>query len=122
MKNEDCVKVTDDLKRVKVKATVDTNGYIGKDLNRAILRSIITGYRAGIYKIPALDGLKQSKAVALINSWGISEITINDWKNWSKSKRWHNLLPRETVEETLQKILDVSNDDNNTDSDDTEKA
>ena len=122
MKNEDCVKVTDDLKRVKVKATVDTKGYIGKDLNRAILRSIITGYRAGIYKIPVLDGLRQSNAVAVINSWGISEITINDWKNWSKSKRWHNLLPRETVEETLQKILDVSNDDNNTDSDDTGKA
>ena len=37
MQNEDCVKVTADLERVKVKSTVKTKGYIGKDLNRKIL-------------------------------------------------------------------------------------
>lgn len=105
MHNEDCVKVTADLNRVKVKSTVKVNGYIGKDLDRKILLSILMGYRSGIYQIPALDGLKQSDVVATVNSWGISNISINDWKNCSRSKRQDNMLPRELVEDTLNKIL-----------------
>ena len=105
MQNEDCIKVTSDLKRVKVKSTVRTTGYIGKNLDRKILLSILMGYRAGIYYIPALDGLKQSDAVKEINSWNISEITLTDWKNCSRAKRQENMLPREVVEETLQRIL-----------------
>ena len=105
MHNEDCVKVTADLNRVKIKSTVKVNGYIGKDLDRKILLSILMGYRSGIYQIPALDGLKQSDVVATVNSWGISNISINDWKNCSRSKRQDNMLPRELVEDTLNKIL-----------------
>jgi len=108
MQNEDCVKVTADLERVKVKSTVKTKGYIGHDLNRKILLSILMGYRSGIYRIPALDGLKQSAAVETINSWGISEISLSDWKNCSRSKRQENMLPREAVEEILQAILRIS--------------
>ncbi len=108
MQNEDCVKVTADLERVKVKSTVKTKGYIGKDLNRKILLSILMGYRSGIYKIPKLDGLKQADAVVEINSWGISEITISDWKNCSRTKRQDNMLPRELVNDTLQKIISLT--------------
>lgn len=108
MQNEDCVKVTSDLERVKVKSTVKTKGYIGKDLDRKILLSILMGYRSGLYKIPALDGLKQSDVVATVNSWGISEISLCDWKNCSRSKRQDKMLPRELVDETLQKILNLS--------------
>ena len=107
MQNEDCVKITADLERVKVKSTVQTKGYIGKDLPRKILLSILMGYRSGLYEIPCLDGLKQSEVVETVNSWGISEITLNDWKNCSRSKRQENMLPRELVEETLQKILNA---------------
>lgn len=63
------------------------------------------GYRSGLYEIPSLDGLKQSEVVAMVNSWNISEITLNDWKNCSRAKRQDNMLPRELIEETLQKIL-----------------
>jgi hypothetical protein len=109
MKDEDCVKVTKDLKRVNVKSTNDLKGYIGKDLDRKVLLSILMGYRCGIYKIPALDGLKQAKIVETVNSWGIANITINDWKNCSRAKRQENMLPRELIEETLNKILAISN-------------
>ena len=108
MQNEDCVKVAVDLTRVKVKSTVRTKGYIGKDLDRKVLLSILMGYRSGLYRIPALDGLKQAEAVDLVNSWNISRITISDWKNCSRRKRQENMLPREVVEETLQKILSIS--------------
>ena len=109
MENEDCVKVCADIKRVQVKATSEIkNCYIGKDLNRSILISILRGYRAGVYKIPALDGLKQSEAVYVINSWNISPITVNDWKNCSRSKRQSNLLPRDIVDDMLNKILEIS--------------
>ncbi len=107
MHNEDCVKVKADLDRVKVKSTAKINGYIGKDLNRKILLSILMGYRSGIYKIPALDGLKQSEVVATVNSWGISQISINDWKNCSRSNRQENMLPRDLIEDTLNKILSL---------------
>ena len=105
MQNEDCVKVTDDLKRVKVKSTVKIKGYVGKDLNRKILLSILMGYRAGLYQIPVLDGLRQAEVVSVVNSWGISPITLNDWKNCSRGKRQENMLPRELVEPMLSDIL-----------------
>lgn len=107
MTNEDCVKVTADLERVKFKSTVSTKGYVGKDLNRKILMSILMGYRSGLYKIPVLDGLRQSDIIETVNSWGISTITITDWKNCSRKKRQENMLPREHVEQTLQKILSL---------------
>ena len=105
MQNEDCVKVKADLESVKIKSTVQTKGYIGKDLPRKILLSILMGYRAGLYQIPSLDNLKQSEVVKTVNSWGIAQITINDWKNCSRNKRQNNMLPRELVEKTLEKIL-----------------
>ena len=107
MQNEDCVKVKADLERVKVKSTVKTKGYIGKDLNRKILLSILMGYRAGLYEIPALEGLKQAEVVETVNSWGIAEITISDWKNCSRSKRQSNMLSNELIAETLQKINEM---------------
>lgn len=107
MKNESCVKVSADLERVKVKSSIKTKGYIGKDLDRKILLSILMGYRSGLYQIPALDGLKQSEAVNIINSWGISEISLSDWKNCSRAKRQENMLPRNMVEGTLQRILSL---------------
>ena len=113
MQNEDCVKVTADLERVKVKSTVKTKGYIGKNLNRKILLSILMGYRSGIYQIPVLDGLKQSDIVNKVNSWNISKITLNDWKNCSRSNRQDNMLPREIINETLNKILNVPTPNNN---------
>ena len=57
--------------------------------------------------IPSLDGLKQSEAVNVINSWGVSEISLSDWKNCSRAKRQENMLPRELIEETLQRILSL---------------
>ncbi len=104
MQKEDCVKVVADLERVRVKSEVKTKGYIGKDLNRKILLSILMGYRSGLYQLPALDGLKQSEIVETVNSWGISTITLSDWKNCSRTKRQENMLPRDLVAETLERI------------------
>ena len=106
--SEDCIKVKNDLERVKVKSTVDYKGYIGKDLNRAILRSIIMGYKSGIYDIPVLDGHRQSEIVDIVNAWGIAKINIDFWKNCSRSKRQYNMLPREVVDDTLRYILNMT--------------
>ena len=108
MQGEECVKVKKDLERVRIKSTVKTKGYIGKDLDKKILMSILMGYRSGLYQIPALDGLKQAEIVEKVNSWGIASITVNDWKNCSRSKRQENMLPYELVETTLRKINDSS--------------
>ena len=108
MQSEDCVKVKKDLERVRVKSTTKTKGYIGKDLDKKILMSILMGYRSGLYHIPALDGLKQTQIVEVVNSWGIAAISINDWKNCSRTKRHDNMLSREQVEATLRRILDSS--------------
>lgn len=104
LKNEDCVKMRADLERVKVKSTVQTKGYIGKDLNRKILLSILMGFRSGLYPIPALEGLKQSEVVSTVNGWDIAQITLNDWKNCSRSKRQASMLPYDVIEGTLKKI------------------
>lgn len=108
LKNEKCVKTVADLERVKLKSTIKIKGYIGKDLHRKILLSILMGYRSGLYDIPALDGLKQSDIVSTVNSWNISKISINDWKNCSRSKRQNNMLPRALVDETLHLIQTFS--------------
>lgn len=60
MQNDEFVKVTADLERVKDKSTIKTKGYIGKDMDRKILLSILMGYRSGLYQIPALDGLSRT--------------------------------------------------------------
>ena len=78
---------------------------VSKEIEK--LLSILMGYRSGLYKIPSLDGLKQSEAVNVINSWGVSEISLSDWKNCSRAKRQENMLPRELIEETLQRILSL---------------
>lgn len=85
VKSNKCIKTKKDLECVCIKSTNKINGYIGNDLERKQLLSILMGYRSGIYKIPFMDSLKQSDAVALINSWGIAQITINDWKNCSRA-------------------------------------
>ena len=110
LRNENCVKVTADLERVEVKSTVQTKGYIGKNLPRKIILSILMGYRAGLYKIPALDGLKQAEVVDTVNSWEIAEISLSDWKNCSRTKRQENMLPREVIQETLDMILKLGED------------
>lgn len=108
VKTETCVKTKEDLQRVEVKSSADVTCHIGKDLKRKQLLSILMGYRAGIYDIPALDGLKQSQVVELVNSWNISPITINDWKNCSRSNLQKNMLPRKTIDKMLTKILEIS--------------
>ena len=107
-KNEKCIKVRKDLERVKIKSTVKSAGYIGKDLDRKILISILKGYRSGLYKIPVLDGLKQAKVVEIVNSWGIATISKDDWKNCSRAERQDKRLPYEVIEDTLQKIWEIS--------------
>lgn len=104
MENEKCVKVKADLERVKVKSTVQIKGYIGKDLNRKILLSILKGYFKKMYAIPALDGHTYAEIVKIVNAWNIAEISIDDLKNCKRKNRCDNLLPYPLIEATLQKI------------------
>ena len=106
MKHEDCVKVVKDLKRVKAKSTIEAEGYIGNDADWAILRSIIMGYRMGIYSIPSLEGLKGDDRYTEINSWGICDRQFkkDDWTNCGRTSAQAKILSYNYVAETLKKI------------------
>lgn len=100
------IKVKEHLENIAVKASNESKGYVGTDHKRAILLSILKGYRAGVYAIPSLDGLKQKEAVEKVNSWNVaSSITVTDWKNCSRKERQETMLETKLVEKMLKVIL-----------------
>ena len=109
-RTEDCVKVKSDLERVSAKANTSFRGYIGKDLPKKQLMSIIAGYYKGKYKIPTLDGLSQKCMVDVINSWELTEtpIKISDIKNCTRPSRKDSWLPYEYVMSMLRKIYEIT--------------
>ena len=103
---EDCVKVKADLERVAVKASANFRGYIGKDLPRKQLSSIIAKHHTGDYDIPAFDGLSESELVELINTMGITSkpLKVSDIKNWRRPGRRSSVLPDEYDHTMLETI------------------
>ena len=68
---------------------------IVKDLDWAILMSIIMGYRAGKWDIPALNNLTVSEKCEWINKFNTSskKFKETDWKNARRPERQVNMLP-----------------------------
>lgn len=90
---------------------VDTNacGMNVKDLNWSILMSVIMGYRAGKWDIPALNGLTVAEKCEWINKHNDSkkQFKQTDWKNSRRPERQVNMLPDSFIQ---NKLLEMQND------------
>lgn len=75
-------------------------------MERAIISSCITGHRAELWKIPALDKLKGAKRDEWINSHNDSskKWNSNDWKNAGREARQSKILPINIIETKLQEL------------------
>lgn len=90
---------------------VDTNacGMNVKDLDWSILMSVVMGYRAGKWDIPALDGLTVAEKCEWINKHNDSkkQFKQTDWKNSRRPERQVNMLPDSFIQ---NKLLEMQND------------
>lgn len=88
---------------------VDTNacGMKVKDLDWSIIVSIIMGYRAGKWDIPALDGLTVDEKCIWINQHNDSkhQFKKSDWKNARRPERQVNMLPKEMIQDKLFEMM-----------------
>lgn len=89
---------------------VDTNacGMNVKDLDWSILMSVIMGYRAGKWDIPALNGLTVFEKCEWINKHNTSkkQFKQSDWKNSRRPERQVNMLPDSYL---LDKLTEMQN-------------
>ena len=78
-----------------------------KELSWTKLVSVIMGYRAGLWDIPAFDGLSVKEKCDYINSLHIctKQFTPNDWKNCRRPERQAAMLPAEQIQDILILLL-----------------
>lgn len=90
---------------------VDTNacGMQVKDLDWSILMSVVMGYRAGRWSIPALDDLTVAEKCDWINKHNDSKKKFKetDWKNARRPERQVNMLPTSYI---IDKLTEMQND------------
>ena len=86
--------------------TKDFNKKI-KDLDWSILMSIIMGYRANKWDIPALNGLTVEEKCDWINQHNDSKRKFkpSDWKNARRPERQVNMLPYEMIKDKLNDFI-----------------
>lgn len=105
-----CLRTEEEWKSFFLK--VDTNGCSGivKDLEWSVLNSVIMGYRAGKWDIPALEDKTVSEKCIWINRHNCSsrKFKESDWKNARRPDRQANMLPAEYL---TDKILELQNSD-----------
>ncbi len=101
-----CLRTEDEWKSFFLK--VDTDGCNGvvKDLDWSILISIIMGYRAGKWDIPALNGKTVAEKCSWINEHNSSsrKFKESDWKNARRPERQANMLPAEFLKDKLSEL------------------
>ena len=98
-----------DWDRFFLKIDDRTNGYkrVTKDIEWAILFSVIQGYRSGLWDIPEITAQESVKdKLAIINKYNHSnkEFNENAWKNSRKPERASQMLPKELLLDLLQKM------------------
>ena len=107
----DCLRTVSEWNTFFLKVDTNACGMHIVDLEWSILMSIIMGYHAGKFNIPALNGLSVAKKCEWINKHNSSKktFTINDWKNSRKPQRQVNMLPNSYIHD---KLLEMQNDVN----------
>lgn len=106
----DCLRTVSEWETFFLKVDTNACGAVVKDLDWSILQSIIMGYRAGMWDIPALAGKTVAEKCAWINKHNTSSRTFknNDWKNSRRPERQANMLPTSFLQE---KLCELQNSD-----------
>lgn len=102
----DCLRTESEWKSFFTKVDTDGCGCIVKDLKWSILASVIMGYRAGRWNIPALEGKTVVEKCAWINQHNdsVRKYKESDWKNARRPDRQANMLPKEFLKDKLEEL------------------
>lgn len=102
----DCLRTELEWKSFFTKVDTDGCGCIVKDLEWSILASVIMGYRAGRWNIPALEGKTVVEKCAWINQHNdsVRKYKESDWKNARRPDRQTNMLPEEFLKNKLSEL------------------
>ncbi len=88
---------------------IDTNacGMHVKDLDWAIIVSVVMGYRSGKFDIPKMDNLSVADKCAFINTFNDSKRCFkpSDWKNCRRPERQVNMLPDHFLASKLSQMI-----------------
>lgn len=104
----DCLRTQDEWDVFFLKIDTNACGMNVKDLDWSILMSVIMGYRAGKWDIPALNGLTVVEKCEWINKHNTSKKKFkqSDWKNSRRPERQVNMLPDSYL---LDKLTEMQN-------------
>lgn len=102
----DCLRTIADWDIYFVKIDTNACGANIKDLDWAIIMSVIMGYRAGLWDIPALNNKTVVEKCDWINKHNDSskQFNKNDWKNARRPERQVNMLPKSYLVEKLEEM------------------
>lgn len=105
----DCLRTQDEWDVFFLKVDTNACGMNVKDLDWSILMSVIMGYRAGKWDIPALNGLTVFEKCEWINKHNSSkkQFKQSDWKNSRRPERQVNMLPDSYL---IEKLTEMQND------------
>lgn len=105
----DCLRTEEEWNTFFVKIDTNASGMNVKDLDWSIIMSIIMGYRAGLWDIPALNNKTVVEKCDWINKHNNSkkQFNKNDWKNARRPERQVNMLPKSYL---LEKLEEMQND------------
>ena len=102
----DCLRTIADWDIYFVKIDTNACGANIKDLDWAIIMSVIMGYRAGLWDIPALNNKTVVEKCDWINKHNNSkkQFNKNDWKNARRPERQVNMLPKSYLSDKLEEM------------------
>ncbi len=101
-----CLRTVEEWKSFFIKIDTDGCGSVVKDLDWSILTSVIMGYRAGKWEIPALSGKTVSEKCNWINQHNESsrKFKESDWKNVRRPERQAHMLPAEFLKAKIAEL------------------
>lgn len=95
---EGCLRTVEQWEHWDLQRRHGTRGRSLKQPDKAILRSILIGYRHGVIEIPALDQLGTvAERCAWLSGWGLGTVTESQWKNARRPERASGMLPVEDL-------------------------
>ncbi|MGP9623722.1 hypothetical protein ACT3S7_12220 [Corynebacterium sp. AOP34-AQ2-28] len=105
---EGCLRTVEQWEHWDLQRRHGARGRSLKHPDKAILRSILIGYRHGMIDIPALDQLGTvAERCAWLSGWGLGTVTESQWKNARRPERASGMLPVEDLEPWVTEISDA---------------
>lgn len=106
----DCLRTEKEWETFFIKIDTNASGAIVKDLDWSIIMSIVMGYRAGLWDIPALNNKTVAEKCEWINKHNDSkrEFNANAWKNARRPERQVNMLPMSMIQSKLNELQNAT--------------